>query len=64
MTFILAKLQAEGSMAASVFYNYSFRDACENSFSQNFQTENSGKRIAYTVNSFLLKPNVSLWLLT
>ena len=53
MTLILAKLQAEGSMAASVFYNYSFRDACENSFSQNFQTENSGKRIAYTVNSFL-----------
>ena len=37
MTFILAKLQAEGSMAASVFYNYSFRDAFENSFSQNFQ---------------------------
>ena len=42
MTLILAKLQAEGSMAAYVFYNYSFRDACENSFSQNFQTENSG----------------------
>ena len=42
MTLILAKLQAEGSVAASVFYNYSFRDACENNFSQNFQTGNSG----------------------